>query len=162
MNYLWSPWRMPYIETQNQSERCVFCEVLKREDDEENLIILRSKTSFVIMNRYPYTSGHVMVLPLVHEATLEALPKETRSEMMELTATATRVLKHVYSPDGFNIGINIGEASGAGIEEHIHIHVVPRWVGDTSFMTTIGETRTLPEAIEKTYQRISKAWKQIR
>ena len=157
MKHLWSPWRMSYIESHKQ-DGCVFCQALEQEDGPENLIVTRGKTSFVILNRYPYTSGHIMVLPYVHAPTLDELKAETRAEMIELVSKGTQVLQSIYKPEGFNVGINIGEAAGAGIEEHIHMHIVPRWMGDTNFMSAVGETRMLPEDIKDTYNRVKAAW----
>lgn len=157
MKHLWSPWRMSYIESHKQ-DGCVFCQALEQEDGPENLIATRRKTSFVILNRYPYTSGHIMVLPYVHVPTLDELKAETRAEMIELVTKGTQVLQSIYKPEGFNVGINIGEAAGAGIEEHIHIHIVPRWMGDTNFMSAVGETRMLPEDLKDTYSRVKAAW----
>ncbi len=155
MKHLWSPWRMSYIESHKQ-DGCVFCQALEQEDGPENLIVTRGKTSFVILNRYPYTSGHIMVLPYVHVPTLDELKAASRTEMIELVSKGTQVLQSIYKPEGFNVGINIGEAAGAGIEEHIHI--VPRWIGDTNFMSAVGETRILPEDLKNTYSRVKAAW----
>ena len=149
---------MAYINMGKTDDRCVFCEALAREDGPENLIVHRGAQAFVILNRYPYTSGHLMVLPYEHKRTLDALTPEVRQEMMELTTRVTEVVGKVYRPQGFNIGINQGAAAGAGIEAHIHIHVVPRWEGDTNFMTAAGGTRVLPEALEVTWQRVKDAW----
>ncbi len=158
MKYLWSPWRMEYIENHGREDRCVFCTVQAQADGPENLIVHRGQQAYVILNRYPYTSGHLMVVPFVHLAMLEELDAVTRAEMMELAARATSVLRKVYNARAFNIGINIGEAAGAGIKEHIHIHVVPRWVGDTNFMSTLGQTRVLPEALEDTWRRVKEGF----
>jgi len=137
---------------------CVFCDALKEEDGPENLIITRSRFAFVTINLYPYTSGHLMVLPLEHRASLDEISTEVRFDLMEQTTQAVKILKTVYHPEGFNVGINIGEAAGAGIAEHIHIHVIPRWHGDTNFLTTAGETRMIPESLTDTYMRVRQAW----
>jgi len=158
MNYLWSPWRMEYIENNNKEAGCVFCNALAKTDGAENLIAFRGEYSFVILNRYPYTSGHLMVIPFAHKPNLEELDSTTRAEMMELTSRCTTVLKHIYNPQGFNVGVNIGEAAGAGVAVHVHIHIVPRWKGDTNFMSSVGETRVLPEALDATYQRVKAAF----
>ena len=145
---------MEYIENSNKEDGCVFCNAQEKEDGAENLILFRGKRSYVILNRYPYTSGHLMVVPFDHKPTLEEVDSETRAEMMELTARCMTVLRHIYRPEAFNMGANIGEAAGAGVKEHFHIHIVPRWAGDTNFMSTVGETRVLPEALETTYERV--------
>lgn len=144
-----------------QSDRnggCAFCTELTRPDGPDNLILYRGQRSFVILNRFPYTSGHLMIVPFAHVATLEELEAQTRAEMMELSVTSIEVLRTVYHPQGFNLGMNIGDAGGAGIAEHIHLHVVPRWIGDTNFMSSLGETRVLPELLDETYRRVSSAW----
>jgi len=155
MNHLWSPWRMEYIENNNKPDGCVFCLAQAMEEDSAaNLIALRGERAYVILNRYPYTSGHLMVVPFAHKANLEILDPQTRAEMIELTTRSMTILRKVYNPQAFNMGANIGEAAGAGVKEHVHIHIVPRWKGDTNFMSTLGETRVLPEALEDTYQRV--------
>ncbi len=157
MKRLWAPWRMKFVEKEKR-KGCVFCEVQAEDTDEKNLIVYRGKLAFVILNRYPYTSGHVMVVPNSHQPSFEFLDAPTRAEMMELSTRAVEVLKKVYHPEGLNLGTNIGEAAGAGIAEHVHIHVLPRWGGDTNFMSTVGQTRVIPEDLAETYQRISAAW----
>jgi ATP adenylyltransferase len=154
MNHLWSPWRMEYIENHNKEEGCVFCNAQAKEDSAENLIAHRGDRAYVILNRFPYTSGHLMVIPFVHVSTLEELDAPTRAEMMELTSCCTTVLKSIYKPQGFNVGLNMGEAAGAGVLGHVHIHIVPRWKGDTNFMLSVGQTRVLPERLEDTYERV--------
>ena len=161
MNYLWSPWRMSYILDNKNDEGCVFCQVLEVADGRENLIIYRGQLTYVILNRYPYTSGHLMVVPMTHSDTLEGISAETRYEMMELISCCVKVLTNEYQANGFNIGANLGGVAGAGIPQHVHFHVVPRWQGDTNYMSTIGGTRVVPEALEDTYERISSAWKKL-
>ncbi len=151
MKHIWSPWRMEYIENHGKEDGCIFCKVQSQKDGPGNLIIHRGTLAFVILNRYPYTSGHVMVVPFTHKAELESLSPAERAEMMELTARATGVLRRLYGTGAFNIGLNLGEAAGAGVKEHVHIHIVPRWVGDTNFMSTLAETRVLPESLEDTW-----------
>jgi len=145
---------MTYIENAGKVEGCVFCSEQARADGPGNLIVQRGRLAFVILNRYPYTSGHVMVVPFAHKPNLEELDASTRAEMMELTSQSTVVLRNIYRTKSFNVGVNIGEAAGAGVKEHVHIHIVPRWVGDTNFMSTLAETRVLPETLEDTWRRI--------
>jgi ATP adenylyltransferase len=145
---------MEYIENSNKEEGCIFCNAQEKEDSAENLIAFRGELAYVILNLYPYTSGHLMVVPFEHKANLEELDPPTRAEMMEWTTRCITVLRKVYNPEAFNIGVNVGEAAGAGVKEHIHIHIVPRWSGDTNFMSTVGETRVLPESLEDNYQRV--------
>ena len=158
MKTVWSPWRMEYIDNPDKPLGCVFCREAAREDGPENLIVARGANAFVILNRYPYTSGHLMIVPYSHLPTLETLDASTRAEIMELANRAVAVLRLVYRPDGFNLGINIGSAAGAGIADHVHLHVVPRWTGDTNFMSTVSETRVLPEDLPATYARVRSAW----
>jgi ATP adenylyltransferase len=153
---------MEYIESNNKEEGCVFCNAQAKEDGVENLIAYRGKRAYVILNRYPYTSGHLMVNPFEHVSSLEELDPETRAEMMELTSQCTTVLRIIYKPQGFNVGVNMGEAAGAGVPGHVHIHIVPRWKGDTNFMSTVGGTRVLPEALEVTFERVRNEFKKIR
>jgi ATP adenylyltransferase len=145
---------MEYIENHEKQEGCIFCKALERTDNEDNLILKRGELAFVILNLYPYTSGHIMVAPVAHQPSLEDLDPESRAEMMELVSQSILVLKKIYRPQAFNVGANIGEAAGAGEPGHVHLHIVPRWTGDTNFMSALGETRVLPEALEETYRRI--------
>jgi ATP adenylyltransferase len=159
MDYLWSPWRYPYIaqvHDQKQPE-CVFCDALARRDDAVTLIPYRGKKVFVILNRYPYTSGHVMIVPYAHVAELGLCDAETRAEMMDLAARVENVFVSTYKPDGMNLGMNLGKAAGAGVAGHLHLHALPRWFGDTNFMTVTGETRVHPEELAVTYEKIRKA-----
>jgi len=149
---------MEYIENDKEENGCVFCNVQALTDGTENLIAHRGEHAYVILNRFPYTSGHLMVIPFEHKSNLEELDPATRAEMMELTSRCTTILKNIYRPQGFNVGVNIGEAAGAGVLGHVHIHIVPRWMGDTNFMSAIGETRVLPESLEDTYTRVQAAF----
>lgn len=158
MNHLWSPWRMSYIQETEKENGCVFCQVQKSPDNFENLIVHRGTHTYVILNRYPYTSGHLMVVPLKHKPDLDNFSPETRAEMMELVTQCIHILRKDYHAQGFNLGANLGSAAGAGIPKHFHFHIVPRWNGDTNFMSAIGETRVVPEALEDTYQRVREAW----
>jgi ATP adenylyltransferase len=152
---------MEYIMRNEPTPGCIFCQALQQEDSPVNLIVTRGKTAFVILNRYPYTSGHIMVVPNAHQPSLELLDAETRAEMMELVSRGLQVMQTVYKPEGFNMGVNIGAAAGAGVIDHVHIHVVPRWVGDTNFMSTLAGARVLPEALEDSYRRLREAWETI-
>jgi ATP adenylyltransferase len=153
---------MTYIENQENEDGCIFCSLPKQKDDQENLIIYRGKRAFVIVNRYPYTSGHLMVVPFAHKPDFVELNPKIRAEMMELATRCMRILRKVYNPQAFNLGANVGEVAGAGIPDHVHIHIVPRWAGDTNFMSTVGEVRVLPEILEETYRRIRTAWNEDR
>lgn len=161
MNHLWSPWRMSYIQNDSKDDDCIFCKALTWADGVENLVLYRGQSTYIILNRYPYTSGHLMIVPMQHTASLHELQPDTRSEIMELTTKSLSALFHAYRPQGYNLGMNLGEIAGAGIAEHIHMHIVPRWAGDTNFMSTTADTRVLPEALEITYQRLVDAWKII-
>ena len=160
MNRLWSPWRMAYVENSKPVDGCVFCNIPEQPDGPENLIVARGQRAYVILNLFPYTSGHVMIVPFAHRSSLEMLEAGTRAEMMELMTHAVEVLRAVYHPQGFNLGANIGELAGAGIAEHVHLHVVPRWAGDTNFMTALSDTRVIPESLEETYRRVREGWEQ--
>lgn len=154
MDHLFTPWRYAYISTAEKSEGCVFCHALKQNDDLTTRIVHRGRLCFIILNTFPYTSGHVMVVPYEHTDELRKLPPDAAQEMMELTQRLEGVLREVYHPDGINLGMNIGKAAGAGVAGHIHMHVLPRWVADANFMSVIGETRVVPEALEDTYKRL--------
>lgn len=156
MDRLWSPWRSEYISSGDpESGKCVFCEIQERPDqDESSLVIHRASHCFIVLNRYPYTSGHLLIVPNEHVGELAAAAKEITDEMMDLTKRSQAALRDIYQPDGFNVGMNLGKAAGAGIADHIHIHILPRWVGDSNFMTTVGETRVLPEDLATTYKKL--------
>jgi ATP adenylyltransferase len=158
MKRLWAAWRMKYITKADKETGCVFCNALAKTDSPENLVVLRGEHAFVILNKFPYTSGHLMVAPLAHQATLEDLNPVIRAEMMELASRCTTILRQVYQPQAFNVGANIGEAAGAGVPGHVHLHIVPRWNGDTNFMSTVGGVRVLPEELSDSYQRILEAF----
>ena len=158
MRYLWSPWRMEYIQSEKNEGSCILCIEQTQPDGPNNLIVFRGQRAFLILNRFPYTTGHLMAVPYDHQPTLGTLDPATRAELMEITTQALGVLDEVYHPQGYNIGINIGEVAGAGITDHIHLHIVPRWGGDTNFMTTLAETRVLPETLEDTYRKVREAW----
>lgn len=154
MDYLWTPWRYAYVSTADKAPGCVFCQCMKESDDREMLIVHRAKHNFIVLNKFPYTSGHVMIVPYAHLDELRKLPADAAQEMMTLTQKLETVLRDVYHPDGINLGMNIGKAAGAGVAGHIHMHVLPRWVADANFVSVIGETRVLPEALEETWRKI--------
>jgi ATP adenylyltransferase len=157
MDFLWSPWRYGYVTTADVATDCIFCTLPAQHRDKENYIVYRGRLNFVILNRFPYTCGHLMVVPFEHQPTLEAVAAETAAEMMMLARRAEGHLRNLYRPDGLNLGINVGKAAGAGVAGHIHMHVLPRWVADANFMTTVGETRVLPEDLETTYGKLAAA-----
>ena len=148
---MWAPWRMDYILS-DKVGGCIFCEKPHLQDDAEQHILWRGETAFVLMNRYPYNNGHLMVAPHVHVPSLAALGVAQRVELFELTVCCEQVLQQALKPEGFNIGLNLGAAAGAGIAEHLHMHIVPRWAGDTNFMTVLGEIRVIPQHLDQTYQ----------
>ena len=158
MDRLWSPWRYAYVSDGGRAQGCIFCEKAAERRDASNYIVHRGRKNFLLLNLYPYTTGHVMIAPYEHVATLEAASQETLEEMMTLARAAERNLRAIYQPQGFNIGMNIGECAGAGVAGHIHMHVVPRWPADSNFMTIVGETRVLPEAMEATYGKLLEAF----
>ena len=159
MDTLWSPWRYQYINASGSVEKndgpCVFCLLQRDPDhDESNLILHRAAHNYVILNLYPYISGHLLVIPYAHLAELDAVPKETTDELMDLTKRCQSVLRDTYHPQGFNLGMNLGRSAGAGVADHLHLHIMPRWTGDTNFMTTVGETRVIPEDLAVTYRKL--------
>jgi ATP adenylyltransferase len=152
---------MTYIENPEKEVQCVFCAAQSGAESPQNLVVMRGRQAFVILNRFPYTSGHLMVVPYQHEASFEGLDAPSRAEMMELVTLSIQVLRAQYHPQGFNVGVNIGTAAGAGIADHVHMHIVPRWTGDTNFMSSLGQTRVLPETLEDTYTRIKQGWQRL-
>lgn len=157
MDRLWSPWRAKYIASgvDSQADGCVFCRIVADpESDEKNFVLHRGHHAFVVLNLYPYISGHLMVVPYLHTSEFDSVSKEITDELMDLAKRSQTALREVYSPAGFNLGMNLGAAAGAGITDHMHIHLLPRWSGDTNFMTTVGETRVLPENLETTYSKL--------
>jgi ATP adenylyltransferase len=159
MDYLWTPWRYAYVTGTEKPGGCIFCDLVKIGDDAKALIVYRGQHCFVILNRYPYTPGHVMIVPYAHLDELRKLPSEAANEMMALSQRMESVLRELYHPDGINLGMNIGKAAGAGVAGHIHMHVLPRWVADANFVSVVGETRILPETLEETWKRMTKALK---
>jgi ATP adenylyltransferase len=154
---LWSPWRARYIASgvDAQAGGCVFCSLAAHpEQDESNFVVHRATHAFVVLNLYPYITGHMLVVPYLHTSEFDSIEKEITDEMMDLTKRSQAALREVYAPAGFNVGINLGAAAGAGITDHVHIHVLPRWSGDTNFMTTVAESRVLPEDLKTTYGKL--------
>ena len=153
---IWAPWRIGYILS-NKKETCAFCDKAndKPENDKQNLILERGETSYVLMNTFPYNPGHLLVCPYAHVANPEDLPEETQLEMMKLTIKWKIRLGEVVQAHGFNLGMNLGSIAGAGIAEHIHAHIVPRWQGDTNFMTTVSETRVLSQSLNELYEKLT-------
>jgi ATP adenylyltransferase len=188
VDYLWTPWRYAYVTSADTQQRpgippeldgypgdagCVFCNMIAAVDyaiahgmeqaaaERAALIVVRAEHNFICLNRFPYTSGHIMVVPYEHQASLAALPVETAAEMMELARRAESALGSLYRPDGFNFGLNLGKAAGAGVAGHLHLHALPRWAGDTNFVTVTAETRILPEDLAVTWERVRGAFGQI-
>ena len=159
MDYLWTPWRYRYVTSTEEAGECVFCAAAKDPCDRGSLVVHRASRNFIILNRFPYTSGHIMVVPYEHVASLEDLPDEALVEMIRLAREAEKRLRALYRPDGLNFGINLGKSAGAGIAGHLHLHALPRWTGDTNFMTVTGETRVLPEDLDVTWERLSQAFR---
>jgi ATP adenylyltransferase len=159
MDYLWTPWRFQYMEqvTSGEQPECIFCDAVAQNRDEETLIVYRGKDAFVILNRFPYTSGHVMMVPYDHVAQLGLCKPEALNEMMELARRVEAAFQEDYRPDGMNLGMNLGRAAGAGVTGHLHLHMLPRWMGDSNFMTVVGETRVHPEELKTTYKKLKKA-----
>lgn len=157
MDYLWTPWRYAYVSGTEKTVGCVFCDAPREKDDARAMIVHRGQHCYVILNAYPYTPGHVMIVPYMHLDELRKLPGDAANEMMGLSQRMESVLRELYHPDGVNLGMNIGKAAGAGIAGHIHMHVLPRWVADANFVSVVGETRVLPETLEVTWGRISAA-----
>ncbi len=156
MDFIWSPWRYDYLASGGQKPAsCVFCVSEDRSRDAERLIVFRGTHNFMILNLFPYTSGHLMVAPYAHRDTISGADPLQLSEMMQLAQRSIAALQKLYRPDGFNVGMNLGTAAGAGIREHFHLHVVPRWAGDANFVSVVGETRVLPEELTVTYRRLS-------
>ncbi|MBN1286305.1 MAG: HIT domain-containing protein [Anaerolineae bacterium] len=161
MDHLWTPWRMRYLQKgagREMSDFCVFCHKARARDDASEHILARSEHVYVTLNLYPYNNGHLMVIPYIHVASSERLPAEALLDLMATANRAMAVLRDAYNPQAFNIGANIGAAAGAGIAEHFHLHVVPRWGGDTNYMTVIAETRVIPDWIDDTYQQLREIW----
>ena len=158
MDRLWSPWRNKYVADNSAASAgsvCVFCEIQSdATKDEENFVVHRAQHNFIVLNIHPYTTGHLLIVPYEHIGQLDATRKQTTDELMDLAKRSQTVLQDVYQPRGFNLGMNLGAAAGAGIQDHLHLHIMPRWIGDTNFMTTVAETRVLPEDLSTTYKKL--------
>ena len=154
MNTLWAPWRMEYILSDQKGGHCIFCPGDDRSEDEARLILYIGPLSMVMMNRFPYINGHLLVAPVRHVPGLESLTSEEMSDLLDMVRRSNDILMKVMSPEGFNVGLNLGRVAGAGVEEHMHFHIVPRWNGDTNYMTVLGEVRVIPEHIVETYHKL--------
>jgi ATP adenylyltransferase len=161
LDTLWAPWRMEYILADKEEADCFLCAARDCDDDKAALVVARSAECFVVLNKFPYNNGHLLIVPNRHEATLEGLTKSEMADMMALTVKAKAALAKVCAPQGFNIGINLGQIAGAGLECHIHTHIVPRWSGDTNFITSVASTKVIPQALEEMWQLLHDAWDSV-
>jgi len=164
MKILWAPWRMAYIRKfsdEKRNSKCFLCRAAEESDDEKNLVVFRGEFSFAILNRFPYNNGHLMIAPYRHIGSILDLSSGESGEIMKLLKLAVKALTEEYKPDGFNIGLNLGKAAGAGLEDHMHFHIVPRWIGDTNFMPVLSETKVIPESLEETWKRLRSRFKSL-
>lgn len=161
MKRLWAPWRMEYILSHKKHKGCLFCDFIKQDkrSDRKNLVLYRGRHCFVMLNRYPYNSGHLMVVPYFHTPTFDGLSDEVLCDFIRTVNKSVGILREALSPDGFNLGLNFGKVAGAGMEQHMHMHIVPRWTGDTDSMPILSETRVIPEHLKKTYDKLKKYFK---
>ena len=157
MDYLWTPWRYTYISGEAKVTTCIFCDLQQAADDRSVFILLRARHNYVVLNKYPFTNGHIMIVPYAHIDELRKLPAEVAADMMSLAQRLEDAIRRVYNPEGVNLGMNLGKAAGAGVAGHVHLHVLPRWCGDANFITTVAETRALPETLERTWERLREA-----
>jgi len=157
MKIIWAPWRIKYINESKRKKSCFICEIINDKKDEENLVLYRGKNTIILMNKFPYNSSHIMISPIRHIKNLYDLTQEEFEEIFQLIAKSQKIIEDLYKPDGFNLGVNIGKAAGAG-EEHIHFHLVPRWFGDTNFMTVFSEIRVMPESVINIYKKLKEAF----
>jgi ATP adenylyltransferase len=158
MKELWAPWRLEYIQSVDEERGCFLCNAAQADDDEQHLVVHRGERAFVVLNKFPYSSGHLLVAPFAHGLNFDDLDDSTALEIHRLGAAALRALRDVYAPDGFNLGWNIGRIAGAGVPEHGHLHVVPRWSGDTNFMPVLGDVKVMPEHLRQTRAKLAAAW----
>jgi len=161
LDRLWAPWRMEYI-LGNRPDECVFCTAPREGDDAKNLILYRGRLCYVIMNLYPYNNGHLMVIPYQHDETMEAMPDNTLAESAVLVRECCRIIRAAMNPKGFNVGLNVGDAAGAGIKEHLHFHVVPRWYGDTNYMAVMDDVRVMPQHLRETYEVLRPGFEELK
>ena len=154
-NILWAPWRMEYVQNTDKETECIFCCKPREPDDKANLIVYRGQYTFVMMNRYPYNNGHLMVMPYRHTSELDSLSQDEKLELFDLLIDSQRVLKEVMKPHGYNVGMNLERTAGAGIVDHLHFHIVPRWDGDTNFMPIVGHTKVISEGLEETWEKLN-------
>ena len=162
MDHLWTPWRSTYITSSRKESGCIFCNAATSVDDESNLVVERGEHCFVILNRFPYTSGHLMIAPYAHISRLNDATQESIDEMMRLLRRAETALEQAYRSEGINLGMNLGRAAGAGIAEHIHMHMLPRWTGDANFMTSVANTRVIPESLDQTYAKLRQGFGNVK
>ena len=162
MKVLWAPWRMQYILSDQKRDECIFCPGVDRKGDEERLILYVGPLTLVMMNRFPYINGHLLVAPVRHVPGLDSLSEEETLDLLVTVRKSIEILRAVMTPEGFNVGLNLGHVAGAGVEEHIHFHIVPRWKGDTNYMTVLGEVRVIPEHITETYHKLLLHFQEIK
>lgn len=163
MKRLWSPWRSQYVAGQETEDAsCIFCRFPQEQDDSRNLVVYRGELAYVVMNRFPYNSGHLMIVPYEHTAEFQTLSASALAEVMSLLSTCLTALRTAFKPDGYNAGMNLGSAAGAGVADHIHMHVVPRWVGDTNFMPALADVKVMPEMLEDSYRKLAAAMSRAR
>ena len=155
MDHLWTPWRFHYLSSSRQEANCIFCLLSSTSEHRQSFILLRNEHAFLVLNQFPYTTGHLMIVPHRHVATLSGTSPPELNEMLLLACRCEHVLQEVYRPDGFNMGVNLGKSAGAGVAGHLHLHIVPRWEGDANFVSVIGQTRVIPEELETTYDKLS-------
>lgn len=161
MHRMWAPWRMEYINSIDKEEGCFLCDIIKEADDRKNLILHRGKGAFVLLNRYPYNSGHLMIAPYNHTSDLDKLDNSCKQEIMDLTAKSMQILGKDINSQGFNCGMNFGRVAGAGVEDHLHMHIVPRWSGDVNFFPIFGDVKSMPEFLDDTYKKLINSFKKL-
>jgi len=157
---LWAPWRLEYVSSASEQTGCIFCRAVGAPEDADSLVVHRGETAFVMLNRFPYSAGHLMIAPTRHVGDLRELSAQEAAEIHSLSAHALEVLSSLFKPDGFNVGWNLGRSAGAGVVDHVHEHVVPRWQGDTNFMPVLADVRVIPEHLQATHARVEAAWNQ--